>query len=135
MKQASLEDRLYTVVLRYHGKLLDTRRPISLYSLKTDAQIEATIHLSTISRSIAAKGPNLGKALKIKFRNNMGEEDTLETFMKEPFSALIEKYRALKNLGQRKNITLSFDGESLGLNDTPEMQDMEDEDLVDAKIK
>jgi hypothetical protein len=139
MNEAKLDDKACTVAMKYDGKLLDKRRQLSKYSLREGSKIDAIVYLSTICTSSAhgtsaSAGLDLGRLIPLKLRNKQGKVDVLKMHMKENFQVLVDKYMSLKNLPSSSKLVLRFECDKMGLGQTPQMLDMDDDDLIDVDV-
>jgi len=63
-----------------------------------------------------------------------GSTDTFTMYKCENFSSLLEKYRNKYKLLPSDTVKMSFDGQALKLNMSPNSLDMDDDDLVDVSL-
>mmetsp|Transcript_20415 Transcript_20415/g.33809 ORF Transcript_20415/g.33809 Transcript_20415/m.33809 type:complete len:342 (-) Transcript_20415:84-1109(-) len=80
-------------------------------------------------------GEQLDLVLRTLKKGKQESEDSLPLRFREPFSKLVESYKKLKKLGVRKQVVLSFEGQALGLNQTPETHDMETEEIIEVTVR
>ena len=83
------------------------------------------------SSSFNNKKKNGGKGIKGK-----SQEDYFSIRAREPFSKLVERYKKEKKIvNQNQIVILSFEGDTLGLQQTPETHDMEDDEIIEVTVK
>jgi hypothetical protein len=80
----------------------------------------------------------LGSAIRLKLRTvNKSQDANVANFVmygKESFASLFEKYKRKFNLPPTAVVKMSFDGQNLLLQATPDALGMEDDDLVDVFV-
>lgn len=125
------------LVLELKQKTLDLTKTPASYKISNGAflilrVIESQHHVIT-----AAK--NLGPTLKLKLRTiangKLVSEDDFDLKEREPFSKLVELYKTKTNLGPSKHVVLSFEGDSLGMTQTPQTHDMETGEIIEVSLK
>ena len=77
----------------------------------------------------------LNLKLRTIVQGKLVSEDDFELKEREPFSKLVELYKAKKNLGPSKHVVLSFEGDSLGMAQTPQSHDMETDEIIEVILK
>lgn len=138
LQELKLSPESATIMLRFQGRVVDDRRNAAFYQMTSDSLVEAIILLSGFETMKVTTKKNLGRPMKLVFRRYVGngiDECIIITSMKEPFADMIEKYRASNRIDSRLQMNLMFDGLFLEPSTTPEMHDMEDEDLIDVVVK
>lgn len=80
-------------------------------------------------------GPSLTLMLRTIKGGKMEAEDEFQLRSGEPFSKLLAMYKEKKKYSARKKVVLVFDGDALGMIQTPETHDMESDDIIDVNVK
>lgn len=113
--------------------------PLALDLTKTPASHQISNGATLVLRAVESTSQNLGNSLILKLRtlqsSKLISEDEFLLRQREPFSNLVALYKKRMNLGENKRITFLFEGESLGMNQTPQSHDMETEDIIEVTYK
>jgi hypothetical protein len=119
---------------QYHAEELDVPEPV----------VDLDSSTSSSSAAAAAVRPaDLGPEIKLSLRTsqlvqgrrNVVSNDTMTIRQREPFQALLERYRVEKGVAASTRVKFSFDGENIQCHTTPAAFDMEDGDLVDVLVE
>lgn len=127
----------HNVVLELKQKTLDLTKTPASYQITNGAFL--ILRVIESQQHVIAAAKNLGPTLKLKLRTiaqgKLMFEDDFELKEQEPFSKLVELYKTKKNLGPSKHVVLSFEGDCLGMTQTPQTHDMETGEIIDVSIK
>jgi len=140
LKVPSASDPNATIQLENNGIALELTKAPATYEISPNddgSQLSFVLRFST--RTPISVKANLGGALDLKLRTQRkGVVEAEETFTlrsKETFSILLHLTKKKKGIASCTNVVLGFDGEALGLQETPETHDMESGDLIDVQLK
>ncbi|CAI5737185.1 unnamed protein product [Peronospora destructor] len=119
------------------SKVLSTKRQttvnnlecISLDSDTADESDGAELIEPTPSQSVVDKGARI----VLHIRSNGGAVDEIATYKKETFDQLYTSFCQLHGL-PRTAVSMSLDGNALSLKATPDGEDLDSGDLIEAKV-
>ncbi|KYQ99853.1 ubiquitin-like protein [Tieghemostelium lacteum] len=149
-----------SIQLKFYGLVLDinkTPRELDLVDDDSvDVSIKQNITVSSTITSLSSSNNNLKTSTTTTTTatapvvSTIQEDDSLKIILQVRYEGTAYKFKILKTepfeklitgLGKKvqipknKKVILKFDGMTLNLSSTPESEDMEDEDLIDAQLK
>mmetsp|Transcript_1725 Transcript_1725/g.2480 ORF Transcript_1725/g.2480 Transcript_1725/m.2480 type:complete len:353 (+) Transcript_1725:90-1148(+) len=112
-------------------------------STPSSAVLQNSMHAS-ICAPTTPMGPKISVKLRTQIRNGKGSSTkhslngtimTLHIHTNQKMNELMERYKKAKGPPiSMSTVTFLFDGESMNLDTTPEMHDMEDDEIVDVLV-
>jgi hypothetical protein len=129
------EDALTTCALLYKLKEVDLTKTPASYKFKGMEVLVLQVTVKEKPQPKKTLGPALNLILRTVKSGKVESKDTLVLRFREPFSKLIEAYRTHKKLGKTKKIVFSFEGDALGMNQTPETHDMETDEIIEVTVR
>jgi hypothetical protein len=129
------EDAHTTCALLYKNKEIDLTKTPASYQFKGVELLVLKVTVKEKPQPKKTLGPALNLILRTVKGGKIESEDTLVLRLREPFSKLIESYRTKNKLGKTKKIVLSFEGDALGMNQTPETHDMETDEIIEVTVR
>lgn len=115
---------------------LHPRHTAESYQLSSGCAVRAKVLLKGLGHDsgtgVGPSAASLGRGLTLKFRRPNGTEVAVEARSKEPLQAVADRFRLQASLPPATQISLSFDGAPVPLHQTPDVLDMESDDLIDV---
>ncbi len=120
------------VVLTFDGLMLEMKRTADSYQMEDGDLVDVTASVIAMPTPIVdtvSSGPRLTLTLRSKLDKKV-QETSMQVGKNEIFQNLLNQYISKEKI--RGKCILRFDGEVLGLDQTPSNYDMEDGDLIDV---
>eukprot|EP00548_Thalassiothrix_antarctica_P003091 CAMPEP_0194148368 /NCGR_PEP_ID=MMETSP0152-20130528/31906_1 /TAXON_ID=1049557 /ORGANISM="Thalassiothrix antarctica, Strain L6-D1" /LENGTH=344 /DNA_ID=CAMNT_0038849865 /DNA_START=182 /DNA_END=1216 /DNA_ORIENTATION=+ len=120
------------------GTILDLTKTPASYNQKEEDLTYLVLRIIRKGNNFVRRGFGfvMEFVLRSQKKGTLISEDNFRLRSKEPFSNLLESYKKVKCIRNRHTkVVLEFDGEALGMKDTPETHDMESGDIIEVKLK